>query len=121
MHMHAALNSQYHLPGNKPNYIHVHATIHSHQLTNMVRWCTITQASLTKIHLVPVVVSDGKDKGFELGLCQFDAAVLLPHNRVCSESNTSAMCTHIIALNLKQSCTRTCNCSPLTNTITRSP
>ena len=93
----------------------------SYQPTIMVRRCTNIQASLTKIHLVPVVVPDGKDKGFELALCQFDATVLLPHNRVCSESNTSAMCTDIIALNLKQSCTRTYNCSPLTNSITRSP
>ena len=107
MHVHAVLNTQYHLPGNKPNYVHVHATIHSHPLTNMEGRCITTQASLTEIHLVPIVVPDGKDKGFELALSQFDATVFLPHDRVYSESNTSVMCTHITALNLKQSCTRT--------------
>ena len=67
---------------------HVLTTIHTNELTsptNMVRWCSNTQAPLTKIHLVPVVVPDGKDKGFVFALCQFDAAELLPHNRVCSD------------------------------------
>ena len=51
-----------------------------------------TQAPLTEIHLVPVVVPDGKDKGFVFALCQFDAAELLPHNRVCRENNVSVTC-----------------------------